>query len=250
MVEHAQPSRTVEHIEYVVCVFNLGAPPSAATTTQAQPFVVRFCASAGLVVTAEDASLPNNAALAVDAFHCALLNGSVRSVGDRAQALLQGSLLLELRLPAMAVRTTRRFGAVTVVTSTVGSITALLATHEGGGSDASARTAITVEVVAQVKVMLARGGDGELLKPHPSLTADANRDAKGECSFIYRYTLRESCSQFDSLPLTYLPPRTARCESRCGGASCDAAVWAASGEAGRRVPVGSKVESVPERNGA
>ena len=27
---------------------------------------------------------------------------------------------------------------------------------------------------------------------------------QGECSFIYRYIVRESCSQFDSLPLTYL----------------------------------------------
>ena len=27
---------------------------------------------------------------------------------------------------------------------------------------------------------------------------------QGECSFMYRYILRESCSQFDSLPLTYL----------------------------------------------
>jgi hypothetical protein len=27
---------------------------------------------------------------------------------------------------------------------------------------------------------------------------------EGELSFIYRYILRESCSQFDSLPLTYL----------------------------------------------
>ena len=30
----------------------------------------------------------------------------------------------------------------------------------------------------------------------------------GEFSFIYRYNLRESCLQFDSLPLTSLPPRT------------------------------------------
>ena len=29
-------------------------------------------------------------------------------------------------------------------------------------------------------------------------------NGEGECSFIYRYTLRESCSQFDSLPLTSL----------------------------------------------
>ena len=27
---------------------------------------------------------------------------------------------------------------------------------------------------------------------------------EGECSFMYRYILRESCSQFDSLPLTSL----------------------------------------------
>jgi ankyrin repeat protein len=32
---------------------------------------------------------------------------------------------------------------------------------------------------------------------------DAGADP-GECSFVYRYTLRESCSQFDSLPLTSL----------------------------------------------
>jgi pre-mRNA-splicing factor ATP-dependent RNA helicase DHX38/PRP16 len=30
---------------------------------------------------------------------------------------------------------------------------------------------------------------------------------QGECSFMYRYILRESCSQFDSLPLTYLTTR-------------------------------------------
>ena len=29
----------------------------------------------------------------------------------------------------------------------------------------------------------------------------------GECSFMYRYIVRESCSQFDSLPLTYIPSR-------------------------------------------
>jgi ATP-dependent RNA helicase DHX29 len=29
-------------------------------------------------------------------------------------------------------------------------------------------------------------------------------DERGECSFMYRYILRESCSQFDSLPLTSL----------------------------------------------
>ena len=46
----------------------------------------------------------------------------------------------------------------------------------------------------------------------------------GECSFIHRYMLRESCSQFDSLPLTYLTiaapmswtPRPARLWTRDG----------------------------------
>jgi hypothetical protein len=52
------------------------------------------------------------------------------------------------------------------------------------------------------------------------------RLASGECSFMYRYTLRESCSQFDSLPLTSLtiPPtrkvattlRTRSSSGRCG----------------------------------
>ena len=38
-------------------------------------------------------------------------------------------------------------------------------------------------------------------RPHSSLSADEG----GECSFVYhRYISRESCSQFDSLPLTYL----------------------------------------------
>ena len=32
----------------------------------------------------------------------------------------------------------------------------------------------------------------------------------GECSFMYRYILRESCSQFDSLPLTSLLQITSR----------------------------------------
>ena len=43
-------------------------------------------------------------------------------------------------------------------------------------------------------------------------------DATGE-SFMYRYILRESCSQFDSLPLTYLtiPSKQGRCARLCPG---------------------------------
>ena len=42
-------------------------------------------------------------------------------------------------------------------------------------------------------------------------------DEAGECSFIYRYSFRESWSQFDSLPLTSLT-----ISSRRGGARSDA----------------------------
>jgi hypothetical protein len=38
--------------------------------------------------------------------------------------------------------------------------------------------------------------------------------ATGECSCIYRYILRESCSQFDSLPLTYFLDHQRRCAFR------------------------------------
>ena len=43
-----------------------------------------------------------------------------------------------------------------------------------------------------------------------SLGIDAATTTSGECSFVYRYILRESCSQFDSLPLTSLTPRRRR----------------------------------------
>jgi hypothetical protein len=45
----------------------------------------------------------------------------------------------------------------------------------------------------------ARKGDAAL-----SAAEKRRAFAKGECSFMYRYILRESCSQFDSLPLTSL----------------------------------------------
>jgi hypothetical protein len=47
-----------------------------------------------------------------------------------------------------------------------------------------------------------------LLKWRARLVAQYVRE--GECSFMYRYILRESCSQFDSLPLTSLTGRTRR----------------------------------------
>ena len=50
------------------------------------------------------------------------------------------------------------------------------------------------------------GERGQRMKA--ALDHDKKLRAEGECSFMYRYSLRESCSQFDSLPLTSLtiPP--------------------------------------------
>jgi hypothetical protein len=45
------------------------------------------------------------------------------------------------------------------------------------------------------------GGGGGAIGVRP---ASGRAHSTGECSVIYRYMLRESCSQFDSLPLTYL----------------------------------------------
>jgi hypothetical protein len=63
------------------------------------------------------------------------------------------------------------------------------------------------------------------------------QSSEGECSFIYRYILRESCSQFDSLPLTSLTFRTttgAVERRRCGVVAVLAPVAdAARGQAAR-----------------
>jgi len=48
---------------------------------------------------------------------------------------------------------------------------------------------------------------------NPGLTTVAGA-LPGECSFIYRYIPRESCSQFDSLPLSYLTMTTAALRAR------------------------------------
>jgi hypothetical protein len=53
----------------------------------------------------------------------------------------------------------------------------------------------------------ARGGKRLLSQnssPNPRNNGRVLRRGSGECSFIYRYIPRESCSQFDSLPLTSL----------------------------------------------
>ena len=62
----------------------------------------------------------------------------------------------------------------------------------------------TLATAGQVKALLRD------IRPHMlrRLKEDVEKNIptrdEGECSFIYRYIPRESCSQFDSLPLTYL----------------------------------------------
>jgi nucleoside-diphosphate-sugar epimerase len=53
-------------------------------------------------------------------------------------------------------------------------------------------------------------------------------DIEGECSFIYRYIVRESCSQYDSLPLT----SSRISKDTCGSSSCGAG--RTTGTRGRR----------------
>ena len=55
----------------------------------------------------------------------------------------------------------------------------------------------------------AASGDGD---------GDEEAGAEGEFSFMYRYILRASCSQFDSLPLTYLPFQPERRAARWAAA--------------------------------
>ena len=167
--------------EYVLCVFNLGAPPSAAASRKDQPFVVRLCSSQPLSVDFEDATRGRVASLALRALHRALRSRRVESA--RAAAMLQGSLLLELRLPALVIRSAHRIGpfATVVVQSPHSGMLVLLAVNDGRGVSFDGRSGdrgnALLEVTAQVKVMNARGPDGTLLKPHAERTAAANAAA-------------------------------------------------------------------------
>ena len=59
-------------------------------------------------------------------------------------------------------------------------------------------------VLLGTRLLLACAGVAALAASHLWLAFGTTAFDTGECSFIYRYILRESCSQFDSLPLTYL----------------------------------------------
>jgi hypothetical protein len=107
--------------------------------------------------------------------------------------------------------------AVKLAVSTV-AVNALEALAEGAADSASAdgesRPSATTPSAAEQAAV--EGSDG-------GFDPVADRAPRGECSFMYRYILRESCSQFDSPPLTSLtkpvlsrhegasPKRIARC---------------------------------------
>jgi hypothetical protein len=66
-----------------------------------------------------------------------------------------------------------------------------------------ARRACRVVLCCLCCVLLLRAHINLLLSPPPpSQRMTRLGSSYGECSFVYRYILRESCSQFDSLPLT------------------------------------------------
>ena len=75
-----------------------------------------------------------------------------------------------------------------------------------GGSASESRDRATNKTKVTVALLRAL--------PWPALAAAASDDA-GECSFMYRYISRESCSQFDSLPLTSLTRSPTSSSGRC-----------------------------------
>jgi hypothetical protein len=72
------------------------------------------------------------------------------------------------------------------------------------------------------------------------------KHSKGECSFMYRYSLRESCSQFDSLPLTSLTIPPTRKEGR-SAFRCAASRPSSLPTCGRPSTSGSHVLGAPAR---
>ncbi|KAK3279928.1 hypothetical protein CYMTET_12209 [Cymbomonas tetramitiformis] len=127
--------------EYLVVPFNLGGPPSAAETSAAQPFSVRFFSSAPLAVD-------------VSAFHaashgqaaCATLHHGLEGLGQRAESVA------EMPPPLVQRRVCGLSEAVQALTLECEGAVVCIAANRG-------RAAVTVEVCAKVKVMLVRGGD-------------------------------------------------------------------------------------------
>ena len=89
----------------------------------------------------------------------------------------------------------------------------ILALRAAHAEDATPPTAVVFDAnsstphffyTSSVAAGATRGSDGSRPSAPLAAAAAAAFVARGECSFMYRYILRESCSQFDLLPLTSL----------------------------------------------
>jgi hypothetical protein len=128
--------------EYLVIAFSLGGPPTAAETTKAQPFTVRFFASETLHVSQEVVE-PRDAELALTSLQSALV-----TLG--AQAALPHEVVQRVKRRWQSFGQGRHACVVTC-----GGVVAVLAVNQNVA-------AATFEVEANVKVMIARTAQGLL----------------------------------------------------------------------------------------
>jgi hypothetical protein len=111
----------------------------------------------------------------------------------------------------------------------------------GGALDASGDAAGVRDAAGQAKGAKAKARDAA---PSPEALLARLRTEEGACSFMYRYILRESCLQFDSLPLTSLTIRKKAgcvCRTRTGGLLCRTATCRTSRRASLRCRRGRSV---------
>jgi len=128
--------------EYLVIAFSLGGPPTAAETTKAQPFTVRFFASETLRVSQEVVE-PRDAELALTSLQSALI-----TLGAQAAPPHEPGQRVKRRWQSFGQG---RHACVV----TCGGVMAVLAVNQNVA-------AATFEVEANVKVMIARTAQGLL----------------------------------------------------------------------------------------
>jgi ankyrin repeat protein len=156
--------------------------------------------------------------------HTACLALLLRCPGASVHAQNGGGFSL-LQLAAQR----RHYGCLQLLIDAGAAVAAVASESEGGGEAAAGPTAAPVVGTSRTPPALPPLPYAALELSAPEIAADL-RDAQrlglsgrggaldaltlGECSFMYRYILRESCSHFDSPPLTYLtipPAATSGC---------------------------------------
>eukprot|EP00899_Mesostigma_viride_P008719 jgi/Mesvir1/17849/Mv12933-RA.1 len=196
--------------DYLVIPFNLGAGPSAAEVTKGQPFTVRYFSSAPLVITEQrfQERCGDDTCRALAAFHRGLVYLLQCEQERRQQQAVVGRCSY---LDAGACAGTRHASGVDPLaiirprvrwhwrplSSSTASITAVAkAGPSSGGEEAAGGPVVLVdihtegvvvclvinrgphtvhvEVTADVKVMLARGSTGSVLKPDASARNELN----------------------------------------------------------------------------